>query len=234
MRSAAYRGGVRRSWLLVALVLASGCSSGAQLTAPPVPGASSNVQPSASDSQSPAPVQTLSPGATLAPLPAPAPARLPGCRSASKVAFSPRTISIPGLVGPAGVLPLGYDAAGVPGTPPLTSAGKRQFAWVPNIAPGMAAGNVLLNAHTFPDGSALGNDLLSGLAVGKRLVVRGDGHVLCYRVTSRTEVPADASVAEYFALDGPPRLAIVVCSGDRLGPGDWTHRTIWYAAPVQL
>jgi len=28
-------------------------------------------------------------------------------------------------------------------------------------------------------------------------------------------------------------VVIVVCSGERLGPGDWTHRTLWFASPVR-
>ena len=55
------------------------------------------------------------------------------------------------------------DAAGIPGVPPLSSAGKTVFAWdrEQGIRPGDRRGNVLLNAHTWPDGSALGNRLLS-------------------------------------------------------------------------
>jgi hypothetical protein len=131
------------------------------------------------------------------------------------------------------VLALGYDARGVPGVPPLTSEGKTEFAWLPQVHPGASAGNVLLNAHTWPDGTALGNHLLGGLQTGGRIVVRSSGgSLLCYRVTDRVEVLATASVPEYFATSGPPQLAIVVCSGIRRGPGDWTHRTIWYASPL--
>ena len=35
----------------------------------------------------------------------------------------------------------------------------------------------------------------------------------------------------YSVTDGPPQLAIVVCSGRRLGPGVWTKRTVWFASP---
>jgi hypothetical protein len=154
------------------------------------------------------------------------------CVDQTAGAFAPASISIPGVTSAATVLAIPYDARGVPGTPPVTTAGKTVFAWEPDVHPGAIAGNVLLNAHTWPDGTALGNHLLAGLQPGGRIVVHGSrGQELCYRVTGRTEVDADASVPEYFATHGPPQLAIIVCSGTRLGPGNWTKRTIWYAAP---
>jgi len=148
-------------------------------------------------------------------------------------AFRPRTISVPGVTKFADVVTPPRDATGVPGAPPLTNRGKSVFAWdrQQGIRPGDLAGNVLLNAHTWPDGSALGNRLLAGLHRGDRIVVRGDKTRLCYRVTERVEVPAKRGMARYYATDGPPQLAIVVCSGRRLGPGVWTKRTVWFAAP---
>jgi sortase (surface protein transpeptidase) len=107
------------------------------------------------------------------------------------------------------------------------------FAWdrEQGIRPGDPAGNVLLNAHTWPDGSALGNRLLAGLQVGDRIVVRGADDRLCYRVTERVEVAADADMPRYYETAGPPQLAILVCSGRRLGPGKWEKRTVWFASP---
>jgi sortase (surface protein transpeptidase) len=121
----------------------------------------------------------------------------------------------------------------VPGVPALTSRGKSVFAWdrEQGIRPGDPAGNVLLNAHTWPDGSALGNHLLAGLQRGDRIVVTGTNARLCYRVTERVEVPAEREMPRYYTTDGPPQLAIVVCSGRRLGPGTWEKRTLWFASP---
>jgi hypothetical protein len=125
------------------------------------------------------------------------------------------------------------DERGVPGTPPLTTRGKKLFAWdrEQGILPGDPAGNVLLNAHTWPDGTALGNRLLAGLHLGDRIVVRGAETRLCYRVTERVEVSADTNMPRYYDTAGPPQLAILVCSGRRLGPGKWEKRTIWFASP---
>jgi len=154
------------------------------------------------------------------------------CAEASRP-FVPTRISVPGVVARAGVIAPPRDARGVPGVPPLTEEGKRLFAWDrgQGIRPGARRGNVLLNAHTWPDGSALGNRLLSGLRKGDRIVVRGAHGRLCFRVTERVEVPADRPMHRYYARRGPHRLAIVVCSGRRLGPGVWEKRTVWFASP---
>lgn len=148
--------------------------------------------------------------------------------------FEPQTISVPGVTKRASVVIPPRDERGVPGTPPLTKRGKSVFAWdrEQGILPGDSAGNVLLNAHTWPDGTALGNRLLAGLHLGDRIVVRGVDSRLCYRVTERVEVPGDKDMPRYYDTAGPPQLAILVCSGRRLGPGKWEKRTVWFASPA--
>jgi len=51
------------------------------------------------------------------------------------------------------------------------------------------------------------------------------------RVTERVEVLAEDGLPRYYAKTGRAQLAIVVCSGRRLGPGVWEKRTIWFASP---
>ena len=121
------------------------------------------------------------------------------------------------------------QAGGVPGVPPITAAGKEMFAWDRDIKPGAAHGKVRMNAHVWPDGSAVGNRMLKELFVGDRIVVFGKDRKLCYRVGERVQVRPWQGLRKYYDSVGKPRLAIVVCSGKRLGPGRWTHRTIWYA-----
>jgi len=178
------------------------------------------------------------PGAAPLAAASPASASVPGCSSPDQP-FTPRTITIPRVVGATRVLALGRDRNGVPRTPPLTDRGKWQFGWdkLSHIRPGSAHGVVRLNAHTYPrDGSyglALGNRLLSKLRKGALLVAKGaTGQRLCYRVTRQLQVKASQSVPAYYDDGGPPQLAILVCSGVRRGPGDWSHRTIWFASPV--
>jgi hypothetical protein len=149
--------------------------------------------------------------------------------------FAPRRISVPGATRGAAIVTPPRDVNGIPGTPPLSTYGKTVFAWdtQQGTRPGDRRGNVLLNAHTWPDGSALGNRLLAALHRGGRVVVSGPRGRLCYKVTERVEVPADIQMYRYYAKKGKPQLAILVCSGTRLGPGVWTKRTVWFASPVR-
>lgn len=148
--------------------------------------------------------------------------------------FVPTRITVPRVTTNAEVLALPRDANNVPQAPPISSKGKTQFAWdEPTIKPGAPKGNVLINAHTWPDGTALGNHLLEELRVGGLIVVRGEGGAeLCYIVTKRDVIVASDGSWEYYEQNGPPQIALIVCSPPRLGPGNWKHRTIWYASPV--
>jgi hypothetical protein len=94
-----------------------------------------------------------------------------------------------------------------------------------------------MNAHSWADGSALGNVLLAHLHAGDLVLVQGaGGSRQCYRVRQRLVVPFPDSphrvIARYYATKGAPRLALVTCSGRRLAHGVWTHRTLWFARPL--
>lgn len=164
--------------------------------------------------------------------PSASPTRAPGCSTSTKP-FVPTSVTIEGI-DEISILPLGLDVNGVPGTPPLTTGGKGQMAFDigGGVKVGAKRGNALFNAHTYGDGSALGNKLLKELEKGDQIVVEGPGGKKCYEVTARKEVPADSRDSGYFDNYGRPRMAIVVCSGKRLGPSNWTERTIWFASPV--
>jgi len=148
--------------------------------------------------------------------------------------FRPRTITMPGITRRAKVVTPPRISRRVPGAPPLTKAGKEEFAYdlKQGIQPGDPHGHVLLNAHVWPDGSAVGNRMLANLHKGDRVTVFGKYLSLCYRVVKRVTVLASVGLPGYYTKSGPPRLAFVTCSGKRLGPGRWTKRTVWYAAPM--
>ena len=161
------------------------------------------------------------------------------CYRGATAPFTPTRITVPGVTRDAEVLALPRDADNVPQAPPISDVGKTQFAWAvaPDPLPGSAEGNALFNAHTWPDGTALGNKLLDGLQVGDRIIVHGRSHgagaqTLCYQVTKREVIVASDGSYEYYEREGPPQLALIVCSPPRLGPGNWLHRTIWYASPL--
>jgi hypothetical protein len=114
------------------------------------------------------------------------PKKDPGCAGGTDAEFRPASIAVPGVVRRAAVLALPRDDRNVPGVPPLSD--KASFAWDDGgIRPGSAQGNVLMNTHTWPDGSATGNLLLEHLEVGDRIVLRGEGEKLCYEITERIE-----------------------------------------------
>lgn len=191
------------------------------------------------DSRTPTPQAAPSPSVSPSPSPMTAEQSTTvrgkkGCGKAG-APFAPRRISVPGVTKGAAVITPPRDANNVPGTPPISNAGKVVFAWdtAQGTEPGGRHGNVLLNAHTWPDGTALGNHLLAGLHKGGRIVVHGArSKELCYRVTEQVEVLASAGLPRYYDKHGPPQLAILVCSGQRLGPGEWTKRTVWFASPL--
>lgn len=161
------------------------------------------------------------------------------CTTAARP-FRPTRVVIPMVVGRTRVLARGRDRHGAPLPPPLTNRGKWQLAWDRDsgIKPAGSAGVVRMLAHTYPRsgvyGTALGNRLLSRLHVGRRIEVTGPGgQKQCYKVSRRFRVRAGASIPSFYNSGGRPKLAILVCSGVRRGPGDWSHRTIWFARPLR-
>lgn len=171
------------------------------------------------------------------------------CGPAPTRPFRPMRISVKGVAKNAEVLALGRDSNNVPRAADLTAAGKTQISWddptkatpgvddpskPPGAFPGERKGNVLINAHTWPDGQppALGNLFLKNLHVGDKIVVKGKHAKLCYRVTRRFVIKAVDGSSDYYRDNGPPQLALIVCSPPRLGPGNWEHRTIWFATPI--
>lgn len=180
------------------------------------------------------PAAAPTPAPTLTPTPSPTPTEPPDpCAGQARAGFVPTRLSVPGVVRKAAVIGVPRDADGVVGV--LPDADNENFAWdLGGVEPGSREGHVLLNTHTWPNGAATGNRLLERLQVGDELRIEGeDGRFACYRVGERVEVPVEEGYPGWSAKDGPPRVVIVVCSGIRRGPGDWTHRTLWFADPVR-
>ena len=65
------------------------------------------------------------------------------------------------------------------------------------------------------------------------MTLTAPGSTGCYVVTSRRSYPRDhVPTSRLFRSDGPSRLVMIVCSGRRLGPGNWLRRTVWTAYPA--
>ena len=167
----------------------------------------------------------------IAPIPAPLKARC----SIGSGAFVPTGISVPRVSALSPVWGVAREPNGVPGTPPISEAGKHVFGWdEPGVKPGSPAGTAVLDAHTWPDGTAMGNALLAFLKVGDVLRLHGaDGRRQCYRVHREDYIHVtDPDPPGFYSTTGEPMITIIVCSGTRLGPGNWDHRTIWFARPI--
>jgi hypothetical protein len=177
--------------------------------------------------------------AALLPGPAPAgaePTARAACATTATSGFRPVGARVDVLGREFRVVRVRRTASGAIGTPPVTAAGKTMVGWDRGIRPGEGVGSVILDAHTWPDGSALGNALLSRLRAGHTFSLRAaDGRTVCYRVRARRSYPA-ARVprSKAFRTWGPEQAVIVVCSGRRLGPGRWARRTVWYAEPLAV
>lgn len=152
---------------------------------------------------------------------------------ATRVRFWPVAVHVPALNRTIRVIAVPRTSSGAVGSPPLTTAGKQIFGWDPFVRPGSGVGSVVLDAHTWPDGSALGNALLGHLRVGATVTLKGArGQVRCYRIVQRAQyLKWLAPLYRITRTTGPEQLAIIVCSGRRLGPGDWQSRTVWYGVP---
>jgi hypothetical protein len=183
-----------------------------------------SVSPATLPSSTPTPaleIRSTAPRATLA--------AKPPCTTATEP-FVPTAIDITGVDYAVQALP--RDERNIPGVPSLGD--KFVVAWdAPGVRPGESRGNVLLNTHTWPDGSALGNRFLARLHEGDVFVLKEGGIRQCYRVAERTEVSVEnPPLKRVYDREGPPHAVIIVCSGTRLGPGEWTHRMLWFAQPV--
>jgi hypothetical protein len=157
---------------------------------------------------------------------------IPGpCDGGARRPFTPKTVDIQGIRKDLPVVGLAREYSDVPGVPPVSATHTVAFD-APGPHPGAKRGLVRLNAHTWPNGAALGNEMLAKFNVGDILTLRDGDKKLCYRVTERVEVDGYATYHRFYELDGKPEFAFIVCSGKRLGPGHWSKRTVWWGKPV--
>lgn len=149
--------------------------------------------------------------------------------------FVPTRAKLPSLGRTVRVIQVKRTRSGRVGAAPVNDYGKRVIAMDPHTKPGARHGSVLLNGHTWPDGTAIGNAMLRNLWKGDGIVLIGkNGRKACYVVTQRTSYPVHkVPTRRAFQTSGPERVVIVACSGKRLGPGNWSRRTFWYAAPLK-
>lgn len=158
------------------------------------------------------------------------------CASGTQKPFVPEVMRIQHVTKHARVLAVGRERdSRIPRTPPLTEAGKWQVAWDrQGIRPGSARGTAIFDAHTWPWDAppAMGNRMLRQLHEGDRITVWGKHRMLCYTITRRVSISVrEHDPKGFYSKKGKPQLVITVCSGRRLGPGNWARRTYWFASP---
>lgn len=163
-------------------------------------------------------------------------AAAPAKCTSTRGAFVPTQARI-SHIGRVQVITVGKNSDGSMGTPPLSNTGKHQLAWYKGGSrPGSGKGGVATDAHSWPDGSALGNALYAKLYKGDTVILSdaGNKHRTCFVVTNRQQYNRQ-SVPMNRVVRGTGKgqiLSIVVCSGTRLGPGNWTQRTVWTAQAI--
>ncbi|MFL6024735.1 MAG: class F sortase [Marmoricola sp.] len=145
--------------------------------------------------------------------------------------FVPTYAGIPAIGRSVKVIQVQRKSNGQIGAGPTTTEGKWLMSMDPKTKPGSHQGSVLLAGHTWPDGSALGNAMLENLWTGNGIVLSNGDTRACYRVNRRSSYPADEVPSSAFRTSGPEQVVVVACSGKRLGPGNWTRRTLWFATP---
>ena len=145
--------------------------------------------------------------------------------------FVPARAEIPAIGLTVKVIQVERESNGQIGAGPTTTAGKWLMSMDPKTKPGSHRGSVLLSGHTWPDGSALGNAMLDHLWAGNGIVLFTGHTRACYRINKRQSYPVDEVPRRIFRTNGYEEVVIVACSGKRLGPGNWTRRTLWYATP---
>jgi hypothetical protein len=158
------------------------------------------------------------------------------CAAGVQRPFVPKVMRIQHVTKHSRVIAVGRERhSRVPRTPPLTEAGKWQVAWdAQGVRPGAARGTAIFDAHTWPWSAppAMGNRMLRRLHEGDRITVWGKHQLLCYRITRRVSIDVHQRDPKgFYSKTGKPQIVITVCSGRRLGPGNWARRTYWFASP---
>lgn len=155
------------------------------------------------------------------------------CANPPSKPFTPTTITIENVGKDIRMIAMPRNGYNIPEAPPKDDPSSVAWDRPPaGIPPGSAEGKSILSAHTWPNNAALGNQMLAKFDVGDMLRLSDGKQVLCYRVVDRTYTDKYTVPPGFYDRDGPHQIVFMVCSGTRLGPGNWSHRDTWYASPV--
>lgn len=144
---------------------------------------------------------------------------------------APTRLSLPDLGLGADVLPVGIDGGGaleVPADPRVAGW------WSSGAVPGSPLGSTVVAAHV--DAQGVGPGPLAAVLrapVGTRVeVTTADGTTVRYAIAEIRSYPKSGGLpAELFAVDGPPRLVLITCSG-AFRDGHYADNAVVIAAPA--
>lgn len=163
----------------------------------------------------------------------------PGSTSSASTSSAPTSSASTAttVASDAPVMSLGLAADGTAAAPPKDQ--PKTVGWY-NLGPrpGSDKGKVVLTAHTYHRGGALGNALNSeqGLRLGDVIrLTDASGRTLCYRHTRTAKVMVkdyDPKSTVLYDDHGAPMLAIVICWDYERSTKFWASRIIFYAEPL--
>ncbi len=138
----------------------------------------------------------------------------------------------------ASVVTLSLTPEGDLGTP--SDQDKTSAGWFPSVLAGAARGTVLMDGHTYHDGSAIFRPTFKQ-QVRAGMVMRlscSDGHAFSYRIAevaldvSPDAFPSFVAKRALYASDGPPQLVMITCTDYNASRRVWDNRAILIATPI--
>ncbi len=138
----------------------------------------------------------------------------------------------------ASIVTLSLTAEGDLGTP--SDQDKTSAGWFPSVLAGAARGTVLMDGHTYHDGSAIFRPTFKQ-QVRAAMVMRlscSDGHAFSYRISevaldvSPDAFPAFVATRALYSSDGPPQLVVITCTDYNATRRVWDNRAILIATPI--
>jgi hypothetical protein len=168
----------------------------------------------------------------------PSPAATPGAgaippvsgaqpRAGGNAGSAPVQLRLPGVT--AAVRPAPVDRSG-------TLAVPRDSAnvgwWIGGSTAGSARGTVVLAGHVDTEGQRGALYGLEQLAMGTIVTVDTANGRYAYKVVARRSFRKERLPDALFALNSPPRLALVTCGG-QFEDGSYDHNVVVYAVPTR-
>ncbi len=124
------------------------------------------------------------------------------------------------------------------GTP--SAAARGSAGWFPSVLAGASRGTVLMDGHTYHDGSAIFQTTFKQ-QVRTGMTMRlscADGRTFSYRISevvldlTPTTYPQFVTGRNLYSADGPPQLVMVTCTDYIPAQRVWANRAVVIATPL--